>query len=344
MIKVKQQRTADCVVGGFRYAEKKEGRRLSPARGRPSGGPAQPCRLHLCASPAKERVQSSRRTSSGILIEPPGFTGNAPGGPSRWNTGRSMAWEPLRPVLVVEVRYDQVTGRRFRHGTRSSAGGPTRIRGSARSSNSRPSLSRPSSRHLSGHEPFVRCAAHFRPGLSPGGHRPWTEHSLIAHLAATDLSPFRFQGWLGNRKTKSFGWRYDFDDASFSRPNPFPNGSRRSAKPPRRSPVCARRISSTCFSPVTIQAPESAGTGTATCSRRSSGSRSDRRPCFASDAARPGGFDRASVDLEPRSIYLLSGEARWDWEHRITPGDRLRFSITFRALSDKGRRIAAARR
>ena len=51
------------------------------------------------------------------LIEPPGFTGSAPGGPSRWNTQRSMAWEPLRPVLVVEVRYDQVTGRRFRHGT-----------------------------------------------------------------------------------------------------------------------------------------------------------------------------------------------------------------------------------
>ena len=53
-----------------------------------------------------------------------------------------------------------------------------------------------------------------------------------------------------------------------------------------------------------------------------------------------GGFDRARLTVVPRSAYLLSGEARWDWEHRITPGDRLRFSITFRALSDKGRRIA----
>ncbi len=51
------------------------------------------------------------------IIEAPGFTGNAPGGPSRWATARSAEWQPLRPELVVEVRYDQVTGRRFRHGT-----------------------------------------------------------------------------------------------------------------------------------------------------------------------------------------------------------------------------------
>jgi ATP-dependent DNA ligase len=48
----------------------------------------------------------------------PGFTGNAPGGPSRWSTKRSGEWEPLKPKLVVEVQYDQVTGQRFRHGTR----------------------------------------------------------------------------------------------------------------------------------------------------------------------------------------------------------------------------------
>jgi ATP-dependent DNA ligase len=52
------------------------------------------------------------------LIEPPGFTGDAPGGPSRWSTERSSAWEPLRPELVVEVRYDTITGGRFRHGTK----------------------------------------------------------------------------------------------------------------------------------------------------------------------------------------------------------------------------------
>jgi ATP-dependent DNA ligase len=52
------------------------------------------------------------------LVSPPGFTGRAPGGPSRWSAGRSTAWEPLKPVLVVEVAYDHFTGGRFRHGAR----------------------------------------------------------------------------------------------------------------------------------------------------------------------------------------------------------------------------------
>jgi ATP-dependent DNA ligase len=52
------------------------------------------------------------------LVMPPGFTGNAPGGPSRWSTERTGEWQPLRPELVVEVRYDHVSGGRFRHGTR----------------------------------------------------------------------------------------------------------------------------------------------------------------------------------------------------------------------------------
>ena len=54
----------------------------------------------------------------GKVIEPPGFTGSAPGGPSRWSNERSTEWTPLRPELVVEVRYDYVTGERFRHGTK----------------------------------------------------------------------------------------------------------------------------------------------------------------------------------------------------------------------------------
>jgi ATP-dependent DNA ligase len=114
MIKVKQQRTADCVVGGFRYAEKKK------LVGSLLLGLYDDLGLlnHVgftSAIPAKERPQLTKDLEA--LIEPPGFTGSAPGGPSRWNTERSMAWEPLRPVLVVEVRYDQITGRRFRHGT-----------------------------------------------------------------------------------------------------------------------------------------------------------------------------------------------------------------------------------
>lgn len=52
------------------------------------------------------------------LIKSPGFTGQAPGGPSRWSTKRSAEWEPLAPTLVVEVEYDHFTGGRFRHGTK----------------------------------------------------------------------------------------------------------------------------------------------------------------------------------------------------------------------------------
>jgi ATP-dependent DNA ligase len=114
MIKVKQQRTADCVVGGFRYAEKKAvvGSLLL-------GLYDEDGLLHhvgfTSGIPAKERPQLTTKLEK--LIAPPGFTGNAPGGPSRWNTERTTQWKPLKPVLVVEVRYDQVTGRRFRHGT-----------------------------------------------------------------------------------------------------------------------------------------------------------------------------------------------------------------------------------
>jgi ATP-dependent DNA ligase len=52
------------------------------------------------------------------LIEEPGFIGNAPGGPSRWNRGKENAWQPLKPKLVVEVSFDHVTSGRFRHGTK----------------------------------------------------------------------------------------------------------------------------------------------------------------------------------------------------------------------------------
>ena len=114
MIKVKQQRTADCVVGGFRYAETKKvvGSLLL-------GLYDDEGRLNhvgfTSAIPAKDRPQLTKDLEK--LIDPPGFTGNAPGGPSRWNTERTAQWQPLKPELVVEVRYDQITSGRFRHGT-----------------------------------------------------------------------------------------------------------------------------------------------------------------------------------------------------------------------------------
>jgi len=114
MIKVKQQRTADCVVGGFRYAEKKKevGSLLL-------GLYDDEGLLHhvgfTSALKGEDRPALTKKLEA--LVTPPGFTGDAPGGPSRWATARSAEWQPLKPKLVVEVRYDQVTGRRFRHGT-----------------------------------------------------------------------------------------------------------------------------------------------------------------------------------------------------------------------------------
>jgi len=114
MVKVKQQRTADCVVGGFRYAAKKKEVGSLLLGLYDDGG-----LLHhvgfTSAIPAAERLDLTELLEE--LIEAPGFTGNAPGGPSRWNTERTTQWQPLKPKLVVEVRYDQVTGQRFRHGT-----------------------------------------------------------------------------------------------------------------------------------------------------------------------------------------------------------------------------------
>ena len=114
MVKVKPIRTADCVVGGFRYAEKRRevGSLLLGLFGDDG-------LLHhvgfTSALKAEDRPALTERLEA--LAGPPGFTGNAPGGPSRWNTERSTQWQPLRHELVVEVKYDQVTSGRFRHGT-----------------------------------------------------------------------------------------------------------------------------------------------------------------------------------------------------------------------------------
>src|SRR4051812_6047777 len=115
MLKVKQLKSADCVVGGFRYAQNsREVGSLLLGLYDEAG------RLNhvgfTSAIPAEERPALTKRLEA--LIEPPGFTGDAPGGPSRWSTERTGEWEPLRPELVAEVRYDHVTGHRFRHGTK----------------------------------------------------------------------------------------------------------------------------------------------------------------------------------------------------------------------------------
>ena len=163
------------------------------------------------------------------------------------------------------------------------------------------------------------------------------EAALIAQLNAMDLAPFRFHGWTGNRRTHSFGWRYDFDDASFTATEPIPDW----------------------LAPLRDKAAELAGVGPehiahALLARYDPGAgigwHKDRSvfdrvvgvslnsPATLRFRQRtPGGFRRFSLPVEPRSAYLLSGGARHEWEHSIVPGETLRFSITFRTMSELGR-------
>lgn len=115
MLKVKHLRTADCVVGGFRYAAKSDevGSLLLGLYN--DDGKLDHVGFTSTITD-KERPALTKLLKT--MIAPPGFSGKAPGGPSRWSTERSSEWQPLEPKMVVEVRYDQVTDGRFRHGTK----------------------------------------------------------------------------------------------------------------------------------------------------------------------------------------------------------------------------------
>ncbi len=115
MQKIKKERTADCVVGGFRYLAKK------PLVGSLLLGLYDDAGKldHVGFTSSieeKDRDALTRRLKK--LVRAPGFTGKAPGGPSRWSTKKSAEWEPVVPKLVVEVHFDHFTGGRFRHGTK----------------------------------------------------------------------------------------------------------------------------------------------------------------------------------------------------------------------------------
>jgi ATP-dependent DNA ligase len=114
MLKIKRLRSADCVVGGFRYES--DSRQVGSLL---LGLYDDDGRLdhvgYTSAISDADRPALTKKLEK--LAGGPGFTGDAPGGPSRWSNGRSAEWTPLKTRLVVEVRYDHVTGHRFRHGT-----------------------------------------------------------------------------------------------------------------------------------------------------------------------------------------------------------------------------------
>ena len=115
MQKVKRMRTADCVVGGFRYATKGKivGSLLLGLYDKAG-------LLHHIGYTSSFNESEKKELTEKVepLIAPPGFTGNKPGGPSRWSTKKTSEWEPLKTKLVVEVQYDHFSGGRFRHGTK----------------------------------------------------------------------------------------------------------------------------------------------------------------------------------------------------------------------------------
>lgn len=160
------------------------------------------------------------------------------------------------------------------------------------------------------------------------------EADLIRAIDATGLAPFRFQQWLGKRLTRSFGWRYDFTDSSFHEAEAIPEW----LLPLReRAAAFAGLPAEALVQALVIRYDPGAGIGW-----------HRDRPVFehvvgvslgAPATLRlrrrraDGKFERAEVPLEPRGAYHLSGEARHDWEHSITPMEACRWSVTFRSLA-----------
>jgi alkylated DNA repair dioxygenase AlkB len=166
------------------------------------------------------------------------------------------------------------------------------------------------------------------------------ERALIAAIDASELTPFRFQGWTGKRLTASFGWHYDFETSQIGRAAPIPEW----LMPTReRMAVFAGLDPDQLIQALLIRYDPGAGIGWhrdrpiyehvlglslgAAADMRFRRRRPDR------------GFDRVSLPLVPRAAYHLAGEARHEWEHSVVAISQTRWSITFRSPSAKARAL-----
>jgi DNA oxidative demethylase len=170
----------------------------------------------------------------------------------------------------------------------------------------------------------------YRPHLVGGQE----EHELLAGVSALEFAPFRFQGWEGKRRTVSFGWSYDFNGGGLQPAPPIP----RFLLPLRDRAALLAGVAAEAFvHALVIEYAAGAGIGW----------HRDRpafgvvcgislvAPCTLRFRKRDGKrFERASLELEPGSAYVLSGPARHEWEHSIAPLDQLRYSVTFRTLKN----------
>ncbi len=172
---------------------------------------------------------------------------------------------------------------------------------------------------------------------------PAEEAELVRHIGEVELTPFQFRGFEGKRLTRSYGWRYDFTAQSFTQAEPLPVW----LHPLRaRAEEFANLPEGALAHALLIRYDPGAGIGW-----------HKDRPVFGEVVGVSLGspatltfrrrldsrFERVQLPLAPRSAYLLSGAARHDWEHGIAEHKDLRFSITFRSLSDLGRRRSRSR-
>lgn len=172
---------------------------------------------------------------------------------------------------------------------------------------------------------------------------PAEEAALAHRIAQLPFKAFEFRGFVGKRRVVSFGWRYDFNQQRFEAAEPIPDW----LSPLRAQAAAFAGLPAESFAQalVTEYAPGAA-----------IGWHRDRpqfsevvgvsllAPCvFRLRRRRGSGWDRAAFEAEPRSAYLLSGSARRDWEHSIPPVAALRYSVTFRRLTEKARAGGDAR-
>jgi alkylated DNA repair dioxygenase AlkB len=167
---------------------------------------------------------------------------------------------------------------------------------------------------------------------------PGIELELIGDIGGVELPHFPFQGWTSKRRTRSFGWLYDFNTSGFGPTDPIPDFLL-----PLRACVASfvAMEASALVQASIIKYEPGAGIGWHIDRPEldavigiSLGAAATMRFRRRTDR----GFDRASILLPPRSLYHLDGEVRHAWEHSIIPGTATRWSITFRGLSDAGKR------
>ena len=169
---------------------------------------------------------------------------------------------------------------------------------------------------------------------------PVEEDELIEAFRALDFRPFEFHGYFGNRRTVSFGWHYDFASSRVRPASDMPEFllplRDRAAAFARLPPDALEHALITEYAP---------GAGI--------GWHRDRpvfddviglslgAPCrFRLRRKQGDAWQRAAIELRPRSAYLLRGPVRLDWEHSIPPLDQLRYSVTFRSVKPSAKSAA----